>query len=485
MKQALFARPHLPRGLIGFAILLILSQAGILLMNLPAAYWLDPKTATAGETFQVLLSLGPWLFTGLVFLYVALVGLLLYFLRQTFALALFGCLTYFHFHNLVWSTNWAYSCKFYIFHWYSTYSSCSTATTILWLFWAILLCLALLDAYIVKKSLFTHPRNWVFPVCIGLSTAWLLILGIGVVASGIQPASGWRPVISAHTPGPRMSAAVAYDTKRGRLVLFGGTSLTPSGGEKYDTDTWEWDGKDWTQVQTSGGPPGRTSHAMAYDPKRGVVVLYGGTNGETALSDVWEWNGKTWTQACPVCNPAARYLHQMYYDPVLQQVVIYGGANGETGYHEAWSWNGKKWAYVNFASQAPYSWTGSLVYDSNHERVIGFLGEPWGGTWFLDNGQWSKAVLPVEPPKRMHFGLVYDPDHGRTILFGGKPDNTTWFNDTWVFDGNTWKEIKTLHLPPPRSDFAAFYDPTRHAMMIYGGQGLDDYYNDMWELVLP
>ena len=32
---------------------------------------------------------------------------------------------------------------------------------------------------------------------------------------------------------------MAYDLRRGRVVMFGGTSAT---------DTWEWDGADWTSI---------------------------------------------------------------------------------------------------------------------------------------------------------------------------------------------------------------------------------------------
>ena len=41
------------------------------------------------------------------------------------------------------------------------------------------------------------------------------------------------------------------------------------------------------------GPGARFAHAMAYDSQREVVVLFGGapTPG-TALDDTWEWNGE-------------------------------------------------------------------------------------------------------------------------------------------------------------------------------------------------
>lgn len=37
-------------------------------------------------------------------------------------------------------------------------------------------------------------------------------------------------------------------------------------------DTWEWDGKEWTQMADTG-PAARGEAAVAFDSKRGQVVL--------------------------------------------------------------------------------------------------------------------------------------------------------------------------------------------------------------------
>jgi len=50
--------------------------------------------------------------------------------------------------------------------------------------------------------------------------------------------------------------------------------------------TWEWNDNLWTQRQDMG-PPHRTSHDLTYDSKRNRVVLFGGW-GETLLEDTWE-----------------------------------------------------------------------------------------------------------------------------------------------------------------------------------------------------
>ena len=93
-------------------------------------------------------------------------------------------------------------------------------------------------------------------------------------------------------PSARAGHAVAYDTARQRVVLFGGRAE----GGTAQGDTWEWDGADWTQVADTG-PDARSEHALAFDANRQRAVLFGGQAAGPALrSDTWEWDGADWTQ---------------------------------------------------------------------------------------------------------------------------------------------------------------------------------------------
>jgi hypothetical protein len=72
---------------------------------------------------------------------------------------------------------------------------------------------------------------------------------------------------------------MVFDVARGRVLLFGGyPSLS---------DTWEWDGANWTRVLTAAAPSGRYAHAFAYDTARERAVLFGGYSG-TQVADTWE-----------------------------------------------------------------------------------------------------------------------------------------------------------------------------------------------------
>ena len=70
-----------------------------------------------------------------------------------------------------------------------------------------------------------------------------------------------------------------------RVLLFGGWTGNPPTPAFHDT--WDWDGRGWSLRQDMG-PAERINHALAFDSFRGRVVLFRGTNASGALGDTWE-----------------------------------------------------------------------------------------------------------------------------------------------------------------------------------------------------
>ena len=97
--------------------------------------------------------------------------------------------------------------------------------------------------------------------------------------------------------GPAACAAAAAAFDGSAVLLFGGVaSLSPSAlAPALSALTWEWDGEHWTLRQDMG-PPARFGHELAFDTNRGRVVLFGGlpvAPSTTAapsdlLADTWE-----------------------------------------------------------------------------------------------------------------------------------------------------------------------------------------------------
>ena len=84
---------------------------------------------------------------------------------------------------------------------------------------------------------------------------------------------------------------MSYDNKRKKVVLFGGSK------GQFLGDTWEWDGKQWMEIKSTGPSARGGVPSMAFDSSRKMVILFGGWDEIGMQSDIWEWNGKIWKQA--------------------------------------------------------------------------------------------------------------------------------------------------------------------------------------------
>jgi hypothetical protein len=123
-------------------------------------------------------------------------------------------------------------------------------------------------------------------------------LGCGPSVTWAWDGHAWSAVPGAQ-PSVREAAALAYDSARHRVVLFGGDNCV--GGAAPD-DTWEWDGHDWQRVDPGPGPGPRTTAApIAYDSARGKTVLFGGDSDTGSfLGDTWTWTGPTYRCEVPI-----------------------------------------------------------------------------------------------------------------------------------------------------------------------------------------
>jgi hypothetical protein len=450
-------RAKLPNGIIAIVLVTIITQIATLLMNQPAAYWLNPRYASDLLPLRFMLTGGPALFAGIAALYLLAIGILLKTLEARLAYPLAGGLYLFHSFILFRSI----PCGLLPFEVHRRFE-CAAQIDGANIVFDFLFLLALFG---IRPSKW---RRWLTWISIPLAVAWLALLGVGLYRVIFPVASAWKPLAPAHSPGPRTMGIIAYDTRRQRAVLFGGI-MDWDDDNAYATGTWEWDGTDWHEIKTEVAPPARYNHSMAYDEARGTVILYGGQNKDGALADLWEWNGTEWRQLCPVCNPAARYKHQMFYDTARGKIVAYGGVNKGTGFGEAWMWDGSAWSNFPFSTSAPGFFNSPLVYDQKNQRVVGFVKDAdWGGTWIWEGDQWFRPALNLQPSLRMESAMVYDPYSGDIILFGGGGEGNGnylmgyWLNDTWIFDGKAWVQLQTPLAPPSRYGSSAFYDEVRH-----------------------
>ena len=217
---------------------------------------------------------------------------------------------------------------------------------------------------------------------------------------------GWR-TIGRLDAMPAAEPGFVYDARRDRFVAFGGSGAPG----QANTSTWEWDGAAWTEVP-GANPPSRQAHAMVYDARRGRTVVFGGMGSAPpgpppqpgqprqpppTLGDLWEYDGRAWTERAARGAPPPRHSPGAAYDTKRGRTIIFGGLG-----------------------------------------ATGFLGD----TWAWDGSAWTKLADAGPPPRAMGH-LAYDERRDRVVLFGGRngwPDGDR--NDTWEFDGTAWREVR-------------------------------------------
>jgi hypothetical protein len=268
-------------------------------------------------------------------------------------------------------------------------------------------------------------------------------------------ANTWVPV----SLPPRYSTQVVYELARQRTVLFGG--LDPLSKQALD-DTWEFDGATWTYRTPASSPPPRYAHAMAYDPRRQRIILFGG-HGQgfsQVYDDTWEYDGSTWVQRSPATTPPARYAHAMAFDSARDRLVMFGGSGTIT---DTWEWNGADWLQRTVTPSPSGSVAPVMAYDPVRQRTVLF-GASGNETWEWDGSAWSHLLPAKAPGARDGLGLAWDLARQRVLLVGGLLAGHPQF-DVWAWDGNTWASLTPANAPPGADELGLAYDAVRQRLI--------------------
>lgn len=288
-----------------------------------------------------------------------------------------------------------------------------------------------------------------------------------------------RPAVS---PPPRGGAAMAYDSVRNRVMLFGGTIGSTSPTQVLN-DMWEWDGQTWREVLPTGPwSPVRAQHAMASDPVRGKIVLFGGLDpiGPTGhFDDTWEWDGTGWTQMTPSVVPRMRHLHAMAFNSTSGRVMLYGGGFGWLfiwSVDDPWyEWDGTNWTYMPVAPPGPGLWqmasyqNGVLLHDA-------------GVTWQYDGTQWAQLNLPTWPGDRdaktataslsslqqvVHYGGIFGRSNSwsEPVSRVPSPDPLDRLDSTWTFSNGAWRR-EQIQAEPELEIARVAADPLRDRSVL-------------------
>ncbi|MFT3693130.1 MAG: DUF4215 domain-containing protein [Kofleriaceae bacterium] len=286
----------------------------------------------------------------------------------------------------------------------------------------------------------------------------------------------WAKLAPAHTPPSLAGARMVYDEAREQIVMFGGKLQNTI----YTNGTWLWDGADW-HAATTVGPPPRDGFALAYDKKRQKVVLFGGefTSSESTsnLDETWEWDGTSWTQVTPATKPPPRYDGVMAYDDALQAIVLVGGRTAfSTMKADTWTYDGA-WHDVTNGTQ-PIVADAGLAWDAGAQELVLAGGvstvTDQAVTWTWNGSAWTnRGNLGYSARQQLMLAETKD----GLLLYGGTASGTPQ-NDTYTYALHV---VRAVTNPVPRARATTTIDPVRGQLVIQGGtKGFGQFDTDTW-----
>jgi len=270
-------------------------------------------------------------------------------------------------------------------------------------------------------------------------------------------------------------------------MLFGGATEA-----KVCGDTWCFANNIWTKI-AGDGPPPRTFPAMVMADN--YVLLFGGNavlfgsdkNPVRHLDDTWKFENGHWGKVDAGIHPPARAEAAMAYDPLRKKVVLFGGRLvGEkwvTG--DTWEFDGNNWSHIE--KPGPTARSGAIMtYDTALKKIVLFGGNPViakeknynGPMWLWDGDEWSR--MPVKTALIFNTCMAYNTAENFILRFGGWTGKKR-INSTYIFSNNKWKKLHLKPVPAARNHAIMVYNPGTNSFLMYGGHDGDNVFGDMWE----
>ena len=332
----------------------------------------------------------------------------------------------------------------------------------------------------------------------------------GVDVLTLDPSPSWG-VLGGHAlPPRRFGQATAYDGRRDQMLVFGGIS-----GETYMNDVWALDLSGsgiWTPLDPYGGaPPPRHEPAGAFDTQRDRMLVYGGwTYPQNFFGDVWSLSfgpggSSSWQEVTipEDTKPDPRRAHAVAYDPLRNRLYVFGGLGKDyvvLGDLWALDLNGSpRWIPMHAIGNGPSPRFGhKLIYDPLRDRLLlcggtvdDHLPRSIFGNYHSTSEAWELPLqgYPVwhllEPrgygPRLSDASVIWDEARDRLILYGGVwVDNDVFgmFVDTWALQLEPdlgWSMLSPGAAPPPwREAHSGIYDPLHDRMVVFGGSEVFD-----------
>ena len=319
------------------------------------------------------------------------------------------------------------------------------------------------------------------------------VLFVFAVTVSAQSLTYTQLPVGTNPPAPRVDGTVAYDPGGRQIFMFGG--LGPSA--RADLWAYSFDQNQWREVQPSGSKPSaRFGHTLVFDSKRRRVILFGGQAGGF-FNDTWAYDisANAWTKLGPAGPlPNERYGHSAIYETARDRMILSHGFTDSGRFDDTWAFEFATNAWRNISPSANRPLKRCLhhaVYDPTGGQMLlyggcssGFGPCPQGDLWSFDlaSNQWTEKASQPSPLPRQHYGTAYDATRDRMIVFGGSGNGT--LNDTWEYNPrtNSWRQLSIPNSPSARSRVEGTYAADRGAIYFFGGSTSSGNSNELWEL---
>jgi hypothetical protein len=257
--------------------------------------------------------------------------------------------------------------------------------------------------------------------------------------------SSWTELSTSDPPPPLEDPRFASGP--GELTLFGVDRAT------REIQVWGFSGSSWSRRDPSPAarPEVRFGSAVAYDDATGEAVLFGGyrfTGGlQQGLADTHAWTGTEWIERSPLLSPSARYFHALAADPDRDRLILFGGIDDSVSppfSGELWEWDGRTASWIGpLGSRGGPSGRHStaIAFDSLRSRILIHGGsdnstqaDVW--EWLGAAARWQQVETLSRPSARAAHAIAYEPDRKVIVAYGGCPqvsclDSVRPLQDTW------------------------------------------------------
>jgi hypothetical protein len=171
----------------------------------------------------------------------------------------------------------------------------------------------------------------------------------------------WSELFPSEHPLARYGHCMVFDNSIDRIILTCGNT-----DQGHQLDTWAFDigSVTWTEVDTDGNPGRLKWPLMTYDSVNQKCILFGGQIGDNVVDGTHAYDAQTstWTELHPDPSPLGRISSELAFDPRFGVCIFFGGKNPLGGqYSDTWAYEYSSNTWTELTNLDPTTRTYTLT----------------------------------------------------------------------------------------------------------------------------